>query len=161
MNFEFSLGFATRTMSRFLHRISNNICDFATGEGNDRPRSSLVFATRSTFVFLASFLHTNFSLHSIASETLNQFRLSTQSNVEGFNCCRYTKLSDDCAFNAWQKTTTHSWQERGLRRCPTLKPCQGCRIKEYITCVLILFSSRLVFWQNFCTLLSVASEEAC
>ena len=111
MNFEFSLGFATRTMSRFLHRISNNICDFATGEGNDRPRSSLVFATRSTFVFLASFLHTNFSLHSIASETLNQFRLSTQSNVEGFNCCRYTKLSDDCAFNAWQKTTTHGKTE--------------------------------------------------
>ena len=24
----------------------------------------------------------------------------------------------------------YSWQERGLERCPTLKPCQGCRIKE-------------------------------
>ena len=105
------LDLRPEAFSYFLPRISNNICDFATGEGNDRPRSSLVFATRSTFVFLASFLHTNFSLHSIASETLNQFRLSTQSNVEGFNCCRYTKLSDDCAFNAWQKTTSHGKKE--------------------------------------------------
>ena len=24
----------------------------------------------------------------------------------------------------------YSWQDRGLERCPTLKPCQGCRIKE-------------------------------
>ena len=132
-----NIGFVTfhqldlrpEAFSHFLHRISYNICDFTTGsnsekavwagEGNDQqpfyrrisPLSSLVFATRSTFVFLASFLHTNFSLHSIASETLNQFRLSTQSNVEGFNCCRYTKLSDDCAFNAWQKTTTHGKKE--------------------------------------------------
>ena len=61
--------------------------------------SSLVFATRSTFVFLASNPH-NVLAALAPSETLNQFRLSTQPNIEWFKCCRCTKLYDD-ALNAW------------------------------------------------------------
>ena len=69
------LDLRPEAFSYFLPRISNNICDFTAGsnsekavragEGNDQqpfyrrisPLSSLIFATRITFVFFASTAH--------------------------------------------------------------------------------------------------------
>ena len=120
----FSLG------SHFLHRISYNIC---------LPLSALCSTPCSKMIserLLSDRLRCKIKLspHKFLAALNSVWNIKPVSSEHSIKCWRI-QLLQVYKIVWWlclqcMAKDNYSWQERGLEICPTLKPCQGCRIKE-------------------------------